>query len=201
MKLLSEAAAAAMVRLDHIEDEARRRVLELDGLDIRLHRAFTAVCIDTYVGYLNLERNQMLKDEKQAETSASLARFPALGVYGLYSLFTGQEPDWKGAISSIFREEPYEDIRVAGKNDDVKLINTSGIARRRGITIAEVVTHLQETGYTVLNWPEFEAGAENLRMAALRGEAAHLGIEEVGLEFVRALATGAVGIPIGHLAA
>jgi len=189
MKLLNEATATIMIRLDDIENKARDLAFELDSLDIRLHRAFTALCIDIYVGYLDAERKRMLKDEEQAETSASWVRLPALGVYGLYSLFSGQEPNWKGAVSSIFREKPYGDIRVAANNDDVKLINVSAIARWRSMSIAEAVTYLEQQGYKVFTWPEFEARAENLRMAALRGEAAHLGIEEVGLEYVRALTT------------
>jgi len=187
MRLLGKAFAATMNRLDDIENEARRLVSELDNLDIRLHRAFTALCIDSYIAYLDVERNRMLKDEEQAETSASFARLPTLGVYGLFSLFTGQEPNWKGVGSSIFREKPYGDIRVAASSDDMKLINVSEIARERGISVTEVVRYLEQAAYKVFSWPEFEARAENLIMAALKGEAAHLGIVEVGLEYVRAL--------------
>jgi hypothetical protein len=202
MKLLSEAAAATMIRLGDIESEARRLVSELDSLDIRLHRAFTALCIDSYVAYLNVDRERMLNDEKQAKTAASLTRLPALGIYGLFSLFNGEEPDWERAVSSILREEPYGDIRVAASNDDAKLINVSKMARDRGISTTEVVTDLEQQGHKILSWPEFEAMAEDLRVAALRGEAAHLRIEEAGLEYVRALTTGpgTVGIPIGHSA-
>jgi len=202
MRLLSKAASATMIRLDHIESEAERLVSELDSLDIRLHRAFTALCIDSYVAYLDAQRRRMLEDEKQAETNASLARLPALGLHGLFSLLTGQEPNWKGAVSSIFREEPYGDIRVAASSDDMKLINVSGIVRGRGIAVAEVVTYLEQESYKVFSWPEFEVRAENLRIAALRGEVAHLGIEKAGLEYIRTLATdpGPAGIPIGHLA-
>jgi hypothetical protein len=171
MKLLSEAMAATMTRLKNIDNGARTLVLELDGLDIRLHRAFTALCIDGYVTHLNVERKQMLKDEERAATGASLIRLPALGAYGLFSFLRGQKPDWEWAAGSILRDEPYGDIRVAGKNDDVKLINVSGIARGRGTAVAQVVAYLEQTGYAVLSWPEFEARAENLRMAALKGEA------------------------------
>jgi len=190
MRLLGKAFAATMNRLDDIENEARRLVSELDNLDIRLHRAFTALCIDSYIAYLDVERNRMLKDEEQAETSASFARLPTLGVYGLFSLFTGQEPNWKGAVSSIFREKPYGDIRVAASSDDMKLINVSSIARRRGISATEVITYLEQEGYKVFSWPEFEGKAENLRSAALRGEAVHLGIEQLDLEYVQALTDG-----------
>jgi len=202
MKLLNEATATIMIRLDDIENKARDLASELDSLDIRLHRAFTALCIDIYVGYLDAERKRMLKDEEQAETSASWVRLPALGVYGLYSLFSGQEPNWKGAVSSIFREKPYGDIRVAASTGDMRLINVSAIARERGISATEAATYLEQQGYKLFNWPEFEARAENLRMAALEGEAAHLGIEEAGLEYVRTLTigSGAAGIPIGHSA-
>jgi len=100
---------------------------------------------------------------------------------------TGQEPNWKGVGSSIFREKPYGDIRVAASSDDMKLINVSEIARERGISVTEVVRYLEQAAYKVFSWPEFEARAENLIMAALKGEAAHLGIVEVGLEYVRAL--------------
>ena len=202
MKLLSEAATATTIRLNDIENEARSLISELDSLDIRLHRGFTALCIDIYVTYLDTERKRTAKDEEQAKTGAGLARLPALGIYGLFSLFRGQEPDWTGAASSIFREEPFGDIRVAGSNDDAKLINVSKIARNRGIPATEVVAHLEQQGYKVFSWSEFEAMAEDLRVAALRGEAAHLGIERAGLEYIKVLTTGpgAVGIPIGHSA-
>jgi len=190
MRLLSEAAAAVMIRLDDIESEARSLASELDSLDIRLHRAFAAVCIDSYVAYLDVKRNQMRKNEEQAQTNASLGKLPALGVYGLYSLFTRQEPNWKGAVSSILREEPYGDIRVAGISDNMKLINVSAMARGRGISATEVITYLEQEGYKVFSWPEFEAKAENLRIAALRGEAVHLGIEQLDLEYVQALTDG-----------
>jgi hypothetical protein len=200
MKLLGEAAAAAMIRLGDLESEARGLVSQLDSLDIHLHRAFTAVCIDSYVAYLNAERNRMLNDEKRAETNASLATLPAMGAYGLFSLFTGQEPNWKGAVSSIFREQPYGDIRVGARSNEMKLINVSGIARERGISVTEVVAYLEQTDYKVFSWPEFETRAEDLRMAALRGETTHLGIEEAALEYLRTLTTGhgPVGIPSGH---
>lgn len=190
MKLLSEATTAIMTRLDDIENQAMRLVSELDSLDIRLHRAFAAVCIDSYVAYLDAEREKMLKNEKQAETNANLTTLPALGIYSLVSLFRGQEPDWKGAVSSIFREKPYGDIRIAASSDDMKLINVSEMARGRGISATEVITCLEHEGYKVFSWPEFEGRAENLRIATLRGEVAHLGVEEVGLEYVQALTNG-----------
>jgi hypothetical protein len=193
MKLLSEAAAGTMIRLDDIESEARQLLSELDSLDVRLHRAFEAVCIDSFVAHLNVERKWMLQNEKQAETNAGLTRLPALGIYGLFSLSSGQKPNWKRAVSSILREEPFGDIRVAASNDDLKLINVSGIARGRGITVAEFVACLMKEGYKVFSWPEFEAEAENLRMAALKGETEHLGIEKAGLEDIQALTTGSDG--------
>lgn len=189
MKLLSEAAAGTMIRLNDIESEARKLLSELDRLDIRLHRAFAAVCINSYVAYLNVQRKRMLEDEKQAETNAGLTRLPALGIYGLLSLFSGQKPNWKRAVGSVLKEEPFGDIRVAASNDDMKLINVSGIARGRGMTVAEVVAYLMKEGYKVFSWPEFEAEAENLRMAALKGEAEHLGIEKAALENMQALTT------------
>jgi len=193
MKLLSEAAAATLIRLDAIENEARRLVSELDSLDIRLHRAFTAVCIDSYVAYLNAERHRMLKGEKQAETNASLASLPALGVYGLFSFFTGQEPDWKGAVSSVFRQEPYGDVRIAVSEDNIRLINVSKMARERDMTVAQVLAYLRRTGEQVLNWPEFESEAEKLRMAAIKGEAPHLETQIASLEDTQAVATSPGG--------
>jgi hypothetical protein len=193
MKLLGEVATATMIRIDEIENEARRMVSELDSLDSRLHRAFTALCIDSYVSYLNVQRKRMLEDEKQAETNADLTRLPALGIYGLLSLFSRQKPNWKRAVGSVLKEEPFGDIRVAASNDDMKLMNVSGIARGRGMTVAEVVAYLMKEGYKVFSWTEFEAEAENLRMAALKGETEHLGIEEAGLEDIQALTTGPGG--------
>lgn len=189
MKLLSEAASRVMIRLNDIESEARQLLSELDSLDIRLHRAFAAVSIDSCVAYFNEERSRMLEDEKQARTSASLTRLPALGIYGLFSLSSGQKPNWKRAIGSVLREEPFGDIRVAVSSNGIKLINVSGIARERSMTVAEVVAYLEKRGNKVLSWPEFEAKAQNLRMAALKGEAEHLGIEKAALEDMQALTT------------
>lgn len=187
MKLLSAGASSVMIRLNHIESEARQLLAELDSLDIRLHRAFTAVSIDSCVAYFNVERNRMLEREKQAKTNAALTRLPALGIYGLLSLSSGRRPDWKRAVGSVFREEPFGDIRVAVSLDDAKLVNVSGMARGRGMMVAEFVACLMKEGYKVFNWPEFEAEAHNLRMAALKGEAEHLGIEKAALEDMQAL--------------
>ena len=188
MKLLSEAASRLMARLADVENEAGQLLSEVDALDTRLHRAFTAVSIDNWVAYLNVERNRMLKAEKQAENTASLTRFPALGIYGLVSLSSGQRPDWRRAASSIFAEEPFADIRVAVGLDDTKLLNVSRIARSRGMTVSRVVASLQDEGYEVLRWPEFVARAYNLRRAVLRGEPDHLGIEEAALQTIQSLA-------------
>lgn len=187
MKFLSEAACRVMIRLDDVEGEARQLLSELDGLDIRLHRAFASVSIDSCVAYFNVERKRMLEREKQAKTTAGLTRFPALGIYGLLSLSSGRKPDWKRAVGSVFREEPFGDIRVAASLDDVKLVNVSGMARGRGMAVAQVIAYLEGRGYKVLSWPEFEAAAHNLRMAALKGEAEHLGIEKATLEDMQAL--------------
>lgn len=189
MKLLSEAASKVMVRLDDLENEARQMASELDALDIRLHRAFTAVSIDGYVAYLNVERNRMLEREKQVKSIAGLTKLPALGIYGLVSLSMRRKPDWKGAVSSILREEPFGDIRVAISLNDAKLVNVCGIARQRGMTVDRVIAHLEGKGYRVLSWPEFEVEADNLRRAALKGEGAHLGIAEAGSDYIRALTT------------
>lgn len=187
MKLLGEAAAQTLVRLDDVESEATRLASELDSLDIRLHRAFTAVSIDSCVAYLNAERERMLESEKQAKTNAALTRLPALGIYGLLSLSSGQKPNWKSVVGSVLREEPFGDIRVAAGSDDMKLINVSGMARGRGMTVAQVIAYLERGGYRVLKWPEFVAKADNLRRAALRGEAEHLGIEKAALQDMQIL--------------
>jgi len=187
MRLLGKAATATTIRLDNIENAAQRLILGLDSLDSRLHRAFTALCIDSYLAYLDVERKQMLKDEKQAETHASLARLPALGIYGLFSIFTEQKPNWERAANSIFREKPYGDIRVAARKDAVKLINVSELARERGISIAEVITYLEQEGYKIFSWLEFEGRADDLRMAALEGKAVHLGIEKTALEGLQSI--------------
>lgn len=38
------------------------------------------------------------------------------------------------------------------------------------MTVAQVVAYLQRAGEQVLRWPEFEAKANNLGIAALKGE-------------------------------
>ncbi|MFP3880364.1 MAG: hypothetical protein ACLFVA_05370 [Dehalococcoidia bacterium] len=176
MKLLEEVAAGVLRRLDDMEIGARMLLSELDGLDDRLHRAFTAVSIDNWVAYLNVERNRMLSDERQAKANASLMRLPALGIYGLVFLSSGRKPNWKHAVTSVFREEPFEDVRVAVSLNDTKLVNVSGIARRRRMTVDQAIKCLEWKGYTVLNWPEFVVKADNLGKADLKSEAEHSGI-------------------------
>ena len=178
MKLLSEAASRLVARLSDAGNEAGQLLSELDALDTRLHRAFSAASIDNWVTYLNVGRNRMLEDENQAKRTAGLTKLPALGIYGLVSLYREYRPDWRRAASSIFAEEPFADIRVAVGLDDTKLVNVSGMARGRGMPVGQIITYLEAGGYEVLTWQEFVARADSLRRAALSGEAGHLGIEE-----------------------
>ena len=187
MKLLSEAASRVMTRLEHTGNEATQLLSQLDGLDTRLHRAFTAASIDSCLAYLNVERNRMLEDERQAKSTAGLTKLPALGIYGLISLSMRRKPDWRKAAGSIFAEEPFGDVRVAVGLDDAKLVNVSAMARSRGMTVDQVVGYLEGEGHGVLKWPEFVGKADNLRRVALRGEAEHLGIEEAALQDIQAL--------------
>jgi hypothetical protein len=170
MKLLNEAIARTMIRLNDIEHEARTLFYELDTLEVRLRRAFEAVSIDGLVVYLGIERKRMLEDEKRTKTGASLAGFPALGILALISLFRGQRPNWDTLIPAAFSEEPFEDVRIAVSEDNIRLVNVSQMARERGMTIMNVVAYLRQKGNEVLNWQEFEARAKNLRVAALKGE-------------------------------
>jgi hypothetical protein len=170
MKLLSESTNAALTRLADLEHEASMLLSELDTLEVRLQRVFEAVSLDSLVLYLNIERKQILEDEKRAEISASLAGFPALGIYGLFSLFSGRKPNWGRAFSEAFREEPFGDVRVVASCDSVKVVNVSGIAREQNMTTAAVIAYLEAKGNKVLIWSGFEAMAKNLRMAILRGE-------------------------------
>ena len=182
MKLLSESTATAMTRLVNIEDEAKTLLSELDTLEIRLHKAFEAVSIDGIVVYLSIQRKRILEDEKRVETGASLAGFPALGIYGLFSLFRGEKPDWGRAVSEVFREKPFGDVRIAISQDSIKVVNVSKMAREQNVNVAEVVAYLEAEGHEVLTWSSFEARAMNLRMAILKGEMTLLGREEVKLQ-------------------
>ena len=182
MKVLSELTAAVMIRLADMEHEARTLLSELDTLEVRLHRAFEAVSIDAAVAFLNMERKRMLDEENRAETSKSLVGFPALGVYGLFSLITGRKPNWDRAISVAFKEEQFGDIRIVVSQDNVRLVNVSRISREKNMTAAGTVASLEAKGDNVLSWLEFEARAKNLRMAALKGEVALLGKEEAKLQ-------------------
>ena len=190
MKVLGEAASRLMAGLCDAGNEAGQLLSELDALDTRLHRAFTAVSIDNWVAYLNVERNRMLEDEKQAKRTAGLMKLPALGLHGLIALVGGRRPDWSTAAGEIFRERPFEDVRVAVGLDDTKLVNVSGMGRSRGKTVDQVIGYLEREGHKVLPWTEFAAEANELRMAALRGEAVALRLEEAGSADIEALATG-----------
>lgn len=182
MKLLSEATAIAMARLVDAQVEAKTLLLELDTLEIRLHKALEAVSIDCTVGYLSIERERILEDERRVETGASLAGFPALGIYGLFSLFRGEKPDWGKAVSEIFREQPFGDVRIEISRDSIKAVNVSKMAREQNVNVAEVVAYLEAKGNEVLAWLDFEAKARNLRMAVLNGEVTLLGKQEARLQ-------------------
>jgi hypothetical protein len=182
MKLLSELTGTMMTRLADMEDEAKTLFFELDTLEVRLYRAFEAVWIDGIVVYLSTERKRMLDDEKRAETSASLAGFPALGIYGLFSLFTGKKPNWDRAISEIFREEPFGDIRITASPDGINTVNVSKLAREQNMDIAGIVAYLEAKGNEVLTWSSFEARAKDLRRAVLMGQMTLLGKEEAKLQ-------------------
>jgi len=179
--------------LADMEHEAKTLLSELDNLEARLHRAHNAVSIDAVVAYISIERKRMLEDEKRAETATNLAAFPALGIYGLFSLFSGQKPNWSRAVSAAFAEEPFGDVRIAVSEDNIRLINVSKIARERDMTVAQVLAYLQRAGEQVLSWLEFEARAKELRTDALKGEATHLGIEKAGSDDIQILTTGLGG--------
>jgi hypothetical protein len=182
MKLLNEAIARTTIRLTDIEHEARSLLSELDTLERRLHRAHGATCIDAFVAYFNMERKQILEDEERTKTGASLAGFPALGIYGLFSLFSGKKPNWGRAVSEAFREQPFGDVRIAGSRDGIKAVNVSKMAREQNMSVAGVLAYLEAKGNKVLTWSGFEAKAKNLRMAVLKGEVTLLGKEETKLQ-------------------
>jgi len=170
MKLLNEAIPRTMIRLNDIEHEARTLLYELDTLEVRLRRAFEAVSIDGLVVYLGIERKRMLEDEERTKTGASLAGFPALGIYGLFCLFSGRKLNWDRAISAAFPEEPFGDVRIAVSENNVELVNVSKMARERDMSVAGVVAYLEGKGHRLLSWLEFEAKARGLRIAALKGK-------------------------------
>jgi hypothetical protein len=178
MNQLSESTNAALTRLADLEHEASALLSELDTLEVRLQRAFEAASLDTLVFYLSLERKQILEDEKRAEASTRLAAFPALGIYGLFSLCNGRKPNWDRAFSEAFREQPFGDVRVAASCDSLRVVNVSGIAREQDMTVATVAAYLEAKGNKVFVWSSFEAMAKNLRMAILKGEVTILGKEE-----------------------
>lgn len=182
MKLLNKAACRLMARLCDIENEAGQLLSQKDSLEIRLRRAFVAACVDNFVACLDDERNRILRGEKQARASAGLMKLPALGIYGLGALADGRRPDWSTAAAEVFRERPFEDVRVAVSSEGIQLVNVSQVARSRGVTVSEVVAHMEGRGYEVLRWQEFEARADDLRWAALRGKAEHLGTEQTALK-------------------
>lgn len=170
MRLLNEAIAGTVIRLTDIEHEARTLLSELDTLEARLHRAFDAASIDIFVPYLNMERKRMLEEEKRAETSRSLAAFPALGILALISFFRGQRPDWDTLVPAVFPEESFGDIRIAVSGGNIRLENVSKMAREWDVTITDVVAYLKQKGNEVISWQEFEARAKNMRRAVLSGE-------------------------------
>jgi len=182
VKLLSESTAIATARLVDVEAEAETLLSELDTLEVRLQKALEAVSIDWMVAYLSIERKRILEDEKRAEIGVGLAGFPALGIYGLFSLFRGQKPDWDSAVSEIFREQPFGDARIAISRDGIKAVNVSKIAREQNSNIAEVVAYLEASSNEVLAWSDFEARARNLRMAVLNGEVTLLRTQESRLQ-------------------
>lgn len=170
MNALRKATAKRMARLVHVEGDARNLLSEADSLEVRLHRASGAASVDLLVPYLNMERKRMLKEEERAETSGNLGGFAILGICGLFSLFTGRKPNWDTLVPAVFREQPFEDVRIAISEDNIRLVNVSKMAREWDMTVMDVVAYLKEKGNEVLSWPEFEARARNMRRAVLSGE-------------------------------
>jgi len=182
MKVLTESTSAVMIRLADIEHEAKDLLSDLDHLAVRLKRAFDAALVDVTVIYLDIERRRILADEKRAESSSSLTELPALGIYGLFSIFSGRKPNWGRAVSEAFREQPFGDVRVAGSRNGVEVVNISKMARQQNMIVVGVAAYLEAKGNKVLTWSGFEARAENLRMAVLKGEVALLAKEAVKLQ-------------------
>lgn len=112
----------------------------------------------------------MLDKEKRAKTSRSLAGFPALGILALIPLFRGQRPDWDTLVPATFRKESFGDIRITIREDNIKLVNLSKMAREWDMPIMDVVAYLKQKGNEILNWQEFEARVKNMRRAVLSGE-------------------------------
>ena len=170
MKLLNKATAKTMIRLTNTEHEARKLLSQLDTLDVRLHRASGAVSIDLGALHLDMERKRMLDEEKRAKTSRSVSRFPALAIGALTSRFCGQRPDWDTLVPATFREESFGDIRITIREDNIKLVNLSKMARKWDMPIMDVVAYLKQKGNEILNWQEFEARVKNMRRGVLSGE-------------------------------
>ena len=170
MKLLREAAGREGAKLADIEREVGDLRAELDSLDVRLHRARNAVSIDSLVAHLNIERKRMLEDEKKAQVSRDLGSLLSLGLFSIAYLCRGQKPDWDTLVSVCLAEKPFEDIRVAVKGNDIRLVNIAKTARERNMDIISVVVDLKQKGNEVLHWEEFEARARNMRRAALSGK-------------------------------
>jgi len=170
MRLLTEATARGTAELADIEHEARNLLSQLDTLEVRLHRAWDAVSVDLLVPYRNMERKRMLEEEKRAEASKSLAGFATLGICGLFSLFTGRKPNWDRAVPAAFSKEPFGDVRIAVSEDNIRLVNVSKMAREWDMTVMDVVAYLKQKGNEILNWPEFEVRARNMRRDVLSGE-------------------------------
>lgn len=181
MRLLEKVVATRTAKLANIEHEARNLLSHLDTLGGRLRRAFDVASIDIFVRYLNMERKRMLEEEKRAESNQGPAGLVALGGLGLISLFSGRKPNWGQAISAAFPEEPFGDVMVAVSEDNIELVNVSKMARERNTTVTSVLAYLKQKGNEVLGWPEFEARARGLRIAAFRGELTFLAKEPAKL--------------------
>lgn len=171
MRLLEEAAAQRTARLADIKHEAVNLLSDLGTLEVRLHRALAAASIDLLVLHLDMERKRILEEEERGELSNSLAGFPVLGTLALISLFRGRKVNWDTLVPTVFREEPFKDIRIAiSDGDRIRLVNVSEIARKQDMSIDDAVAYLQRRGNEVLGWPEFEARAKDMRRAVISGE-------------------------------
>jgi len=170
MRELVEATGKERAKLADIEHAARNLISELDTLEVRLHRAHDAVSIDSLVAHLNRERERMLESERNAKFGSSLAGVSLLGVVGLVSLCRGQKPDWGRLVSVWLAGKPFEDVRVAVKGNDVRLVNIARTAREQNTDIASVISSLEQEGNEILRWEEFEAKARAMRRAALSGK-------------------------------
>lgn len=155
MKKLKRALEVGLQRLEAMDGELHALPQELDRLEAMANRRWDAACIDAGVVGMRLEREQLLRDETRAQSSHGYGQLVQYGVYGLFCLFKRRRWSWQEASTIVDGEQPFKDVRIGLRDNEVKAIAVSAVARHYRVSVSQAVAMLQKEGWRLYTRDEF----------------------------------------------